>query len=68
MEAPYNVLFLCTGNSSRSIPAEAILKHRGKPNFRAFSAGSHPAGHVNEYTIHQLESAGLPTEVLRSKS
>jgi arsenate reductase (thioredoxin) len=68
MEAPYNVLFLCTGNSSRSILAEAILKHRGKPNFRAFSAGSHPAGHVNEYTIHQLESAGLPTEGLRSKS
>jgi arsenate reductase len=68
MQAPYNVLFLCTGNSSRSILAEAILKHRGKPNFRAFSAGSHPAGHVNEYTIHQLESAGLPTEALRSKS
>jgi arsenate reductase len=68
MQAPYNVLFLCTGNSSRSILAEAILKHRGKPNFRAFSAGSHPAGHVNEYTIHQLESAGLPTEGLRSKS
>ena len=68
MEAPYNVLFLCTGNSSRSILAEAILKHRGKPNFRAFSAGSHPAERVNEYTIHPLESAGLPTKGLRSKS
>lgn len=68
MPPPYNVLFLCTGNSSRSILAEAILKHRGKPNFRAFSAGSHPAGYVNEYAIRQLASAGLPTEGLRSKS
>ena len=67
MQKTHNVLFLCTGNSSRSILAEAILKHRGKPNFRAFSAGSHPAERVNEYTIHQLESAGLPTEGLRSK-
>ena len=67
MKPPYNVLFLCTGNSSRSILAEAILKNRGLPNFRAFSAGSHPAGFVNPYALQQLESAGLPTEGLRSK-
>jgi arsenate reductase (thioredoxin) len=68
MKPPYNVLFLCTGNSSRSILAEAILNHRGKPNFRAFSAGSHPTGQVNEYALRQLESAKLPTSGLRSKS
>ena len=68
MRPPYNVLFLCTGNSSRSILAEAILNHRGKPNFRGFSAGSHPAGRVNSHAIQQLESAGLPTAGLRSKS
>jgi arsenate reductase len=65
---PYNVLFLCTGNSSRSILAEAILNHRRPPNFRAFSAGSHPAGHVNPHALKQLETAGLPVEGLRSKS
>src|SRR6516165_4870707 len=68
METTYNVLFLCTGNSSRSILAEAILRNRGEPNFRAFSAGSHPAGYVNPYALRQLESAGLPREGLRSKS
>ena len=68
MQPPYNVLFLCTGNSSRSILAEAILRNRGEPNFRAFSAGSHPAGYVNPYALRQLESAGLPREGLRSKS
>jgi len=68
MQPPYNVLFLCTGNSSRSILAEAILNHRGKPNFRAFSAGSHPVGHVHEFAIRQLEASGLPTDGLRSKS
>jgi len=67
MRPPYNVLFLCTGNSSRSILAEAILNHRGKPNFRAFSAGSHPAGRVHPFAIRQLETAGLPTAGLRSK-
>jgi len=65
---PYNVLFLCTGNSARSIMAEAILNHRGQPNFRAFSAGSHPKGNVNPFAIQQLESADLPTAGLRSKS
>jgi arsenate reductase (thioredoxin) len=64
----YNVLFLCTGNSSRSILAEAILNHRGAPNFRAFSAGSHPAGRIHPGALHQLEVAGLPTAELRSKS
>lgn len=48
--------------------AEAILRHRGEPNFHAFSAGSHPAGYINPYALKQLESAGLPTEGLRSKS
>jgi arsenate reductase (thioredoxin) len=65
---PYNVLFLCTGNSVRSILGEAILNRRGQPNFRAFSAGSHPNERVNPYALEQLESAGLPVEGLRSKS
>lgn len=68
MQNRYNVLFLCTGNSARSILAEAILNHRGRLNFRAFSAGSHPAGRVHPYALKQLESAGLPVEGLRSKS
>jgi len=63
-----NVLFLCTGNSARSILAEAILNQKGRPTFQAFSAGSHPAGSVNPYALKQLESAKLPTEGLRSKS
>ena len=68
MQHRYNVLFLCTGNSSRSILAEAILNRRGQPTFRAFSAGSHPAGRVHPYALKQLESAGLPVEGLWSKS
>ena len=63
-----NMLFLCTGNSARSIMAEAILNQKGRPVFSAFSAGSHPAGHVNPCAIRQLESAKLPTAGLRSKS
>jgi arsenate reductase len=66
--AHYNVLFLCTGNSARSIMAEVIMTRKGKPNFTAFSAGSHPSGTVRPEAIHQIEKAGLTTANLRSKS
>lgn len=64
----YNVMFLCTGNSARSIMAEAIMARKGSPNFTAYSAGSHPSGVVRPEAIQQLQSAGLTTEGLRSKS
>jgi arsenate reductase len=64
----YNVLFLCTGNSARSILAEAIMNHKGRRTFTAFSAGSHPSGAVRPEAIAQLEKAQLPTNGLRSKS
>src|SRR5450432_1110822 len=66
--ARYNVLFLCTGNSARSIMAEAILKHKDRGTFAAYSAGSHPSGTVRPEALHQIEAAGLSTEELRSKS
>jgi len=68
MKNHYNVLFICTGNSARSIMAEAILNHKGRPTFTAYSAGSHPAGFVRPETLKQLELANLPTEEARSKS
>jgi len=64
----YNVLFLCTGNSARSIMAEAIMRHKGLPNFAAFSAGSHPSCAVRPEAVRQIETAGLKTGGLRSKS
>ena len=64
----YNVLFLCTGNSARSIMAEAILNRKGKPTFTAYSAGSYPTGVVRPEALKQLELAHIPTDGARSKS
>ena len=64
----YNVLFLCTGNSARSILSEAILNSEGKGKFQAFSAGSHPSGTVNPFAIELLELRRYPTDGLRSKA
>jgi len=76
MPAPYNVLFLCTGNSARSILAEALLNHKaallgqqaGQARFTAYSAGSHPSGAPRPEALAQLASAGISTDGLRSKS
>ena len=68
MAKHYNVLFLCTGNSARSIMAEAILNHRGKGMFTAYSAGSHPSGSPRPEALAQIAAAGMPTVGLRSKS
>ncbi len=68
MAAHYNVLFLCTGNSARSILAEAILNHKSGGTFTAHSAGSHPSGVVRPEALRQLAAVGIPTDGLRSKS
>jgi len=68
MQPHYNVLFLCTGNSARSIMAEAILNLKGRPAFTAYSAGSRPSGTVRPEALRQLEAARIPTKDLRSKS
>ncbi len=68
MHGRYNVLFLCTGNSARSIVAEAILNGKGRPVFTAYSAGSRPSGVVRPEALKLIEMADLPTEALRSKS
>jgi arsenate reductase len=68
VDRPFNVLFLCTGNSARSIMSEAMMNAMGAPRFRAFSAGSHPTGQVNPFAIELLQKNRLPTEGLRSKS
>ena len=67
-DRPYNVLFLCTGNSARSILAESLLNHHGRGKFRAYSAGSFPKGHVNPLALELLRRLDLPADRLRSKS
>src|SRR4051812_19384462 len=67
-DRPFTVLFLCTGNSARSVLAESLLNGKGKGRFVAYSAGSHPAGTVNPFAVDLLDRMKLPTEGLRSKS
>ena len=67
-DRPYNVLFLCTGNSARSVLAESLLNHWGQGRFHGYSAGSFPKGQVHPVSIALLKQLGLPTAGLRSKS
>jgi arsenate reductase (thioredoxin) len=67
-EHPYNVLFICTGNSARSILAESLINHWGRGHFKGYSAGSYPKGRVHPFALDLLRSLELPTEALRSKS
>jgi arsenate reductase (thioredoxin) len=64
---PYNVLFICTGNSARSVIAEGLLNALGRGRFVAYSAGSHPKGEVNVHALRELQQLGIPTDGLRSK-
>lgn len=68
MQGHYNVLFLCTGNSARSIMAQGIMNSKGRPRFSAFSAGSHPTGTVRPEALAQLQAARIPTNDFYSKS
>ena len=68
IDKTYNVLFICTGNSARSIMAEGLLNHLGKGRFKAYSAGSHPAGKVNAYALLTLDKMHLPATGYRSKN
>jgi len=68
MKDHYNILFLCTGNSARSIMAEAIMNWKGRPTFTAYSAGSYPSGKVRAEALKQLEAAHVPAGDARSKS
>ena len=68
MALAYNVLFLCAGNSARSVWAECLLNHLGQGRFRAYSAGSHPTGRVNPFALEVLQASGIAIDGVRSKT